>query len=123
MTQLPDKEDQGTAITPCPEESGAQPVELTVCEADAGRAESNSVQVNLQTSSGLAFQVLTQMPQSNQIIDLMARLDLVASQLRETQLKLENAMQRIGFLEAQVMHRDQVIDQLCLQQSEKKPDL
>jgi hypothetical protein len=122
MTPLPDEKEHGNSLTPGSEESGAQPIELTVCDAgETARPDpTNSVQVNLQTS-GLAFQVHTQMPQSNQIIELMARLDLAMSQLKETQLKLENAMQRIGFLEAQVMHRDQVIDQLC-NQREKKSD-
>jgi hypothetical protein len=122
MTQLPDEKEQSTKLVPGSDQTGAQPVELTVCDpSEAQRSDSNSVQVNLQTS-GLAFQVHTQMPQNNQIIDLVARLDLVVSQLKETQLKLEGAMQRIGFLEAQVMQRDQVIDQLCKQQSEKKSD-
>jgi hypothetical protein len=122
MTQLPDEKEQGTNLVPGSDQAGAEPVELTVCDAsETSRPDTNSVQVNLQTS-GLAFQVHTQMPQNNQIIDLVARLDLVVSQLKETQLKLETAFQRIGFLEAQVMHRDQVIDQLCKQQSEKKSD-
>jgi hypothetical protein len=75
-------------------------------------AESGSVKVNLQTS-GLAFQVHTQVPTNNQIIDLSARVDLLSVQLQECQSRLHEAMHKIGFLEAQLQQRDQIIDQLC----------
>jgi len=75
-------------------------------------SDGSSVQVKLE-ASGIAFEVNTQVAKSNQIVDLGARLDLVLNQLSEAQLKLELAHERIGYLEAQVQQRDQIIDRLC----------
>lgn len=93
-------------------------VNITPVEsADERASDNSSVQVNLQTS-GLAFQVQTQVPQSTMIIELNAKIEILAQQLVATQAKLEDALRRVGFLEAQVLQRDQVIDQLCKNQTD-----
>jgi hypothetical protein len=75
-------------------------------------SQASSVQVKLETP-GIAFEVNTHVATNNQIVDLSARLDLVLTLLSQSQGKLESALKRIGFLEAQVLQRDQIIDRLC----------
>jgi hypothetical protein len=79
--------------------------------------DNNSMQVNLQTS-GLAFQVRTQMPVNNQVIDLSARVELLTTQLKDSQSSLSQSMHRIGFLEAQLLQKQELIDHFC--QAEKR---
>jgi hypothetical protein len=81
-------------------------------EVEATLSDVNRVQVNLETP-GLAFQVQTLIPQNSQVTELTARLEMAITLLRETLDKLEIAHTRVGFLEAQVLQRDQVIEQLC----------
>ncbi|HEY9775836.1 MAG TPA: hypothetical protein V6C81_18890 [Planktothrix sp.] len=92
------------------ESSGIEPI-----PAGTTNGDTNSVQVNLQTS-GLAFQVHTQMPVSSQIIDLAARVELLTAQLEQAQSQLQKSMHRIGYLEAQLEQQKQLVDHLCKQQ-------
>jgi hypothetical protein len=56
---------------------------------------------NLQ-SSGLAVQIQTTMPVNLQVADLTSKLELVVCKLSDTEQRLDAAMRRIGFLEAQL---------------------
>ncbi len=72
------------------------------------------MRVNLQTS-GLNRELETQLAHSAPLIELNAQVELLSSQLLQTQEKLERAWQRIGFLEAQTQQREQIINYLCQQ--------
>lgn len=99
----------------------AEVIELRPANLTSPELEANRVQVNLQAPN-LAFQVETQMPVSNQIIELSARLSVLSEMLDAAHSKLDNAMQRIGYLEAQVAQRDQIIDLLNRQSQDKAQD-
>jgi hypothetical protein len=79
--------------TPC----GTELTELT--EAQAGNASTMSF--NLQTS-GIAVQIQTTTPVSLHVVDLTSKLEVVVCKLSETEQRLDNAMRRIGYLEAQL---------------------
>jgi len=79
-------------------------------------ASGGSVSVELQ-ATGIALQVRTHLPTHSQILDLTARLDFATQQLNLAQQNLQNAFTRIGFLEAQLQQRDELIEYLSRTQS------
>jgi len=85
--------------------------EIIMAPSEAAQS-GNSMQVNLQTS-GLAFQVRTQTPVNNQIIALSARVELLSAQLEDSQSRLRQSIQRIGYLEAQLEQKQELIEHLC----------
>jgi hypothetical protein len=80
------------------------PVQATPCVTELTEAQvvnSSTMSFNLQTS-GLAVQIQTTTPVNLQVVDLTSKLELVVCKLTETEQRLDAAMRRIGFLEAQL---------------------
>jgi hypothetical protein len=80
------------------------PVQATQCGTEvteSNNGSSSTMSFNLQ-SSGLAVQIQTTMPVNLQVADLTSKLELVVCKLSDTEQRLDAAMRRIGFLEAQL---------------------
>lgn len=99
------------AADDCCDSAPASGQDLAMSTSASYRCES-SIAIDIETS-GLAVQVQTRLSEDSQLIELATRLDVARTQLCVTQQRLEHALQRIGFLEAQLMQRDQVIDYFC----------
>ena len=77
----------------------ATPSGTELTEVHSGNASTMSF--NLQTA-GIAVQIQTTTPVSLQVVDLTSKLEVVVYKLSETEQRLDAAMRRIGFLEAQL---------------------
>ncbi len=79
-------------------------VQPTPCYTELTEVQSgncSTMSFNLQ-SSGLAVQIQTTTPVNLQIADLTSKLELVVCKLSETEQRLDTAMRRVGYLEAQL---------------------
>ena len=72
--------------------------------------QSNCVQLHLQTA-GLAVQLRTQ-PSVTSLIELSTKVDMLSEQLQQANARLEQALHRIGYLEAKLEYKDVQIDVL-----------
>jgi hypothetical protein len=91
-----------------------EPVQATPCGTEVVETQSScasTMSFNLQTS-GLAVQIQTTTPVSLQIADIASKLELAIFKLSETEQRLDAAMRRIGFLEAQLEYKSAEVSAL-----------
>ncbi len=78
------------------------PVVANVVESDVpDSGDCNSMSFNLQTS-GLAVQIQTKTSPNAQLADLQSKFEFALAKLSECEHRLDAAMRRIGYLEAQL---------------------
>lgn len=96
----------GTANGLCSDSTVVSTVEELLPE-DITAEPTNTVALDLQ-AGGVSFTLRTQTALSFQVVELASKLELTTNLLRETQRRLEATLLRIGYLEAQLSHRDAV---------------
>lgn len=86
--------------------------DATVCESVPDSVnQGNSVQLHLQTA-GLAVQLRTQSSVMSQLIEYSTKVDILSEQLQQANARLEQALRRVGYLEAKLEYKDLQIDVL-----------